>query len=120
MREALVARGYTIQEAPEDLYFDIAAERNGMVEFFVVDEDQENVWNSREDYEPATVTFRPQTEDVRGESFWYVIVCRATKSFIIAQSTSIFLEENITEGGYTLPNEKCFIINYNEFINAPQ
>jgi hypothetical protein len=117
MREALEARAYIIQDKPQDLAFDIVAERNGMAEFFLVEEDGENVWNSRDDYEPSTVTFKAITE-VKEESFWYVVVCRATKSFIIAHSSGIYKDEYLDGDAYTLPVDKCFIINYKEFTNV--
>ena len=119
MREALEARAYIIQDKPEDLAFDIVAERNGMAEFFLVEEDDTNVWNRREDYDPETVTFMNKGQ-LQDESFWYVIVCRATKSFVIAHSSGIFKEEYVDGDHYSVPNDKCFIINYNEFTNGLQ
>lgn len=119
MREALEARAYIIQDKPEDLAFDIVAERNGMAEFFLVEEDDTNVWNRREDYDPETVTFMNKGQ-LQDESFWYVIVCRATKSFVIAHSSGIFKEEYLDGDHYSVPNDKCFIINYNEFTNGLQ
>lgn len=119
MREALEARAYIIQDKPEDLAFDIVAERNGMAEFFLVEEDDSNVWNRREDYDLPTVTFMNKGK-LQDESFWYVIVCRATKSFVIAHSSGIFKEEYLDGDHYSVPNDKCFIINYNEFTNGLQ
>lgn len=119
MREALEARAYVIQDKPKDLAFDLVAERNGMAEFFLIEEDNVNVWNNREDYDQETVTFLPKKE-IQDESFWYVIVCTATKSFVIAHSSGIYKEEYLDGDHYSLPNEKCFIINYNEFTNGLQ
>ena len=118
LREALKSRGYTIQEHPEDFSLDIAAERNGFVEFFLVDENKDLIWNSREDYEEETVSFKSLDKETRSDSFWYAIVCTSTKSFIISHSSEIYKEKHINEDVYTLPNDKCFIINYKEFSNG--
>tara|TARA_R110001592_G_scaffold42649_4_gene138463 strand:- start:986 stop:1375 length:390 start_codon:yes stop_codon:yes gene_type:complete len=118
LREALKSRGYTIQEHPEDFLLDIAAERNGFIEFFLVAENKDLVWNNREDYEEETVSFNSLTQEVREESFWYAIVCTETKAFIIAHSSEIFQEKYLDGEVYTIPNNKCFIINYKEFSDV--
>ena len=117
-KEALIARGYDIKEKPEELRFHIVAERNGFAEFFYVEEDHANVWNSRQDFDLGSVSF-DLLDWSADDSFWYVIVCRATKSFVIAQSSGIYKDEYLTEENtYKLPSEKVFIINYNDFTNA--
>ena len=117
-KEALIARGYDIKNKPEELRFHIVAERNGFAEFFYVEEDHVNVWNSREDFDLDAVDFQP-LEWSREDSFWYVIVCRATKSFVIAHSIGIYKKDYLTNRDtYKLPSDKVFIINYNDFTNA--
>ena len=78
-KEALIARGYDIKNKPEELRFHIVAERNGFAEFFYVEEDHTNVWNSREDFDLDAVDFQT-LEWSREDSFWYVIVCRQYES----------------------------------------
>ena len=117
-KEALIARGYDIKKKPEELRFHIVAERNGFAEFFYVEEDHTNVWNSREDFDLDAVDFQT-LEWSREDSFWYVIVCRATKSFVIAHSIGIYKKDYLTNRDtYKLPSDKVFIINYNDFTNA--
>lgn len=117
-KEALIARGYDIKNKPEELRFHIVAERNGFAEFFYVEEDHTNVWNSREDFDLDAVDFQT-LEWSREDSFWYVIVCRATKSFVIAHSIGIYKKDYLTNRDtYKLPSDKVFIINYNDFTNA--
>lgn len=117
-KEALIARGYDIKNKPEELRFHIVAERNGFAEFFYVEEDHTNVWNSREDFDLDAVDFQT-LEWSREDSFWYVIVCRATKSFVIAHSIGIYNKDYLTNRDtYKLPSDKVFIINYNDFTNA--
>ena len=117
-KEALIAREYDIKNKPEELRFHIVAERNGFAEFFYVEEDHTNVWNSREDFDLDAVDFQT-LEWSREDSFWYVIVCRATKSFVIAHSIGIYNKDYLTNRDtYKLPSDKVFIINYNDFTNA--
>ena len=117
-KEALIARGYDIKEKPEELRFHIVAERNGFAEFFYVEEDHTNVWNSREDFDLDAVDFQT-LEWSREDSFWYVIVCRATKSFVIAHCSGIYKKDYLTNRDtYKLPSDKVFIVNYNDFTNA--
>ena len=117
-KEALIAREYDIKNKPEELRFHIVAERNGFAEFFYVEEDHTNVWNSREDFDLDAVDFQT-LEWSREDSFWYVIVCRATKSFVIAHSIGIYNKDYLTNRDtYKVPSDKVFIINYNDFTNA--
>tara|TARA_R110000868_G_scaffold58726_1_gene180930 strand:+ start:457 stop:855 length:399 start_codon:yes stop_codon:yes gene_type:complete len=121
VREAVEARGYIIKEKPQGFEFDLVGERSGFAEFFYVQEDEENIWNRREDYEKSTVIFNA-LGDLQKESFWYVIVCKLTKALIIAQSSGIFVDKYLKTKGerswYELPNEKCFIINYQDFVDG--
>ena len=100
-------RGHIITKEDEDYKHDLQTEKDGEVFLFELEISLANVFSSKEDYKYEKVSFLGRKERLHDiEPFYYVIICKATRTALVAHSSDIYCGDNYIERYVNTPNRE--------------
>lgn len=90
--EYLISKGYVVKSKDvEDMLVDIVASKDGIEKSYEVEVKTGYKFTSKDDFKFDTVSFLGRKQKYK--NFWYIIICRETKSMIVCHSDIIYQEQ---------------------------